>query len=236
MTIYKLILKELKALKIHFLIIVGINLLIMLYLRGKTSSPGMFLVALSIPFTIIYVAIFIQGFHVVKKEFDNWTIYLLLQLPISLEEILFSKFVSVFIEGFSAAFVTSIIASFFLMSFHQISSIPVSIVLKLAILSGLVVFPVITIFYPAFSVRMVTRKFSTILAFVTAAVSLYIDHLIYTILSPLESINFNIATYSLENVININVSLNLQTLLFYLIAGVISLFAGIWVIKKFNSL
>ncbi len=236
MTIYKLVLKEFRALKIHFLIIVGINLLIMMYLRGKTSSPGMFLVALSIPFTIIYVAVFIQGFHVVKKEFDNWTIYLLLQLPISLEEILFSKFASVFIEGFLAAFVTSVIASFFLMSYQQISSIPVSIVLKLAILSGVAVFPVITIFYPAFSIKMVTRKFSTILAFVTAAVSIYVDHLIYTILSPLRSIHLNVATYSLENVINVNVSLNLQTLSFYLIAGIISLFAGIWVFKKFNSL
>lgn len=236
MTIYKLVLKELKGLKIHFLVIVGINLLIMSYLRGKAGSPGVFLVSLIVLYTIIYVAIFIQGFHIVKKEFDDWTIYLLLQLPINLEEILFSKFISVFIEGFSVAFVTSIIASFFLMSFHQISSLPTSVVVKMAIISGIAVFPVLTIFYPAFSVRMVTRKFSTILAFLTAAVSLYIDHLIYTILSPLADKQINVVTYSIENIININVTLSLQTLMFYIIVGTLSLFAGIWVIKKFNSL
>ncbi len=236
MTIYKLALKELRGLKIHFLIISGINILLMSYLRGKTGSPGMFLVSLTIPFTIIYAAIFIQGFHIVKKEFDSGTIYLLLQLPVDLNEILFSKFVSVFIEGFSLAFVTSIIASFFLVSFHQISSLPFSIVIKLALISGMAIFPVITIFYPAFAVKMVTRKFSTLLAFLTAGISLFIDHLIYTILTPFSNTEINIVSYSLQNIININVTLSLQTILFYLIVGALSLFAGIWGIKKFNSL
>ena len=235
MNILRLLEKELHGLKLHFLIVLAVNFLLMAYFRGKINTPGAFLVFSSIPFTILYVAIFIQGYHVVKKEFDSGTIYLLLQLPVSLEEVLFSKFLAVFIEGFLLAFLTSIITAVFITSYHQVSSFPTIQTLKLAFLSGLVTFPVLTIFYPAFSVKTVARRSSGFLAFLTAIGLLYIDHLIFTILSPLRNITFTFASYHAEGIF-INVTVSLQIFVFYAIVGLASLFGGIWAIKKFNSL
>ncbi len=235
MNIPKLLSKELKGLRLHFLVVLSVNFLLMAYFRGKIGSPGSFLAFSSIPFTILYVAIFIQGYHVIKKEFDSGTIYFLLQLPVSLEEVLFSKFLAVFIEGFLLAFLTSIITAVFITSYHQVPSFPAAQTFKLAVLSGLVTFPVLTVFYPAFSVKTVARRSSGFLAFLTAIVTLYIDHLIYQILSPLKGITLNFASYHVEGIF-VNVTVSLQILVFYAIIGIASLFGGIWAIKKFNSL
>ena len=233
MSIPKLLVKELKGLKLHFLVILSINILILAYLRSRIQSPGGFLAITSIPLTILYVAIFIQGFHVVKKEFDSGTIYLLLQLPISLEEILFTKFLAVFIEGFVLGFLTSIISAILLSFYHL--SLQLSQVLNLSITAGLIAFPVLTVFYPAFAVKTIARRSPGFLAFITAIVLIYIDHLIYSALEPLNAIRFTLAQYSGQGIF-INVNLSLQVLVFYALIGTASLIGGIWAIKKFNSL
>ncbi len=235
MNILKLFKKELGFHKLQMGILAIVVFLLLSYLRGKIHSPGGFLALSSIAFVVLFVAIFIFAYTTIKKEFDQGTIYLLLQLPVSLEEILIAKILAVIVEGAILAFVGSIIAYGYLISYEKLPAIPGDLVAKMIFIIMAISYPVVTMFYFSFAVRIVARRFAGLLTFASVVLVLYVDKFLKTTLEPFKETAILTASYSYHN-IYINVQMSLQDFLFYLLSGLLSVIAGIWVIKKFNTL
>ncbi len=235
MNILRLFKKELEFHKLQAGILTLVVFLILSYLRGKISSPGGFLALSSISFVVLFVAIFITTYTTTKREFDQGTIYFLLQMPVTLEEILVSKILAVMFEGAIIALLGSLISYGYFISYEKIPAIPGDLVAKVILVIVAISFPVVTMFYFSFAVRIVARRFSGLITFASVITVLYIDKFLMTILAPFGDTPILIARYFYHH-IYINVQVSLQDFLFYLLSGLLSVIAGILVIKKFNTL
>ncbi len=235
MNILKLVKKELYSQKLHFAVLATVTFLLLSYLRGKISSPGGFLAVSSIAFVVLFVAIFILTYTTTKKEFDHGTIYLLLQLPVSLEEVLVAKILSVLIEGLVLSLIGSLLVYGYFVSYKNIPSLSAGFVAKTTLIEMAVTYPVVTMFYFSFAVRIVARRFAGLLTLLSVLLILYVNHLLKPMFAIFKDIYILTATYSYEN-IYVNLQISLQDFLFFFISGLVSVIAGIWVIKKFNTL